>query len=67
MLNVQKKERKKLPEISPIFFSPIWSHVLTMLNFAILFPFSLAKTEKMAKIQTLEFRQSLYNFGRDPP
>ena len=34
-------------------FSPVWSHVNE-------------KEKKLAKIQNLKFRQSLYNFGRDP-
>ena len=40
-------------------FSPIWPHVNENKQ--------TNKQTKMAKIQNLKFRQSLYNFGRDPP
>ncbi len=41
-------------EMSSETFTPIWSH-------------ANENEEKLAKIQNLKFRQSLYNFGRDSP
>ncbi len=72
MLNVAIKEQKKKicqnmheflganllwnfrQDVFLSFFSPIWSHVNE-------------KKKKVTKIQNFKFRQSLYNFGRDPP
>ncbi len=41
-------------EMSFEIFSPIWFHVNE-------------NEKKLAKIENLKFRQSLYNFGRDRP
>ena len=56
-------------EVCMIFWEWMWCVLSERMSFDFFPEWSYVneKEKKMAIIQNLEFRQSLYNFGRDPP